>query len=120
MTSNGVKWECSYHVHSIHRYCKYARRPKKDFFKKWKGEEILRSLPKDWRPKRTTIEEAKDLNTLSYDNLIGLLISYKENLAIEKGHKDKKKKNVILKASRLGSNEESALEIKILQRLLEN
>lgn len=80
----------------------------------------MRSLPKDWRPKRTTIEEAKDLNTLSYDNLIGLLISYKENLAIEKGHKDKKKKNVILKASRLGSNEESEFEIKILQRLLEN
>lgn len=53
------------------------------------------------------MEEAKDLNTLSYDNLIGLLISYKENLAIEKGHKDNKKKNIILKASRLGSNEES-------------
>lgn len=71
----------------------------------------MRSFPKDWRPKRTTIKEAKDLNTLSSNNLIGLLISYKEDLAIEKGHQDKKK-NILLKASRLGSNEESEFENK--------
>ena len=34
---------------------------------------ILRSLPAKWRPKVTTIEEAKDLNTLSVEDLISSL-----------------------------------------------
>ena len=51
-----------------------------------KDKKIIRSLLKEWRPKRTAIEEAKDLNTLSLDDLIGSLISYEEDLAAEKGH----------------------------------
>jgi len=34
---------------------------------------ILRSLPAKWRPKVTTIGEARDLNTLSLENLISSL-----------------------------------------------
>ena len=34
---------------------------------------ILRSLPARWRPKVTTIEEAKDLNTLSVEDLVNSL-----------------------------------------------
>ena len=34
---------------------------------------ILRNLPARWRPKVTAIEEAKDLNTLSVENLISSL-----------------------------------------------
>jgi len=34
---------------------------------------ILRSLPARWKPKVTTIEEAKDLNTLSVEDLVSSL-----------------------------------------------
>jgi len=34
---------------------------------------ILRSLPARWRPKVTSIEEAKDLNTLSVEDLVSSL-----------------------------------------------
>ena len=34
---------------------------------------ILRSLPARWRPKVTAIEEAKDLNTLSVEDLLSYL-----------------------------------------------
>jgi len=36
-------------------------------------KKILRSLLAKWRPKVTTIEEAKDLNTLSLEDLISSL-----------------------------------------------
>src|SRR4030067_48531 len=36
-------------------------------------KKILRSLPAKWRPKVTTIEEARDLNALSLENLISSL-----------------------------------------------
>ena len=32
-----------------------------------KVKKIIRSFPKEWRPKRTTIEEDKNLNTLPLD-----------------------------------------------------
>ncbi|KAH9704489.1 hypothetical protein KPL70_011489 [Citrus sinensis] len=78
----------------------------KTFSNSEKVKKIIRSLPKEWRPKRTAIEEAKDLNTLPLDDLIGSLISYEEDLAAEKGHKEKKK-SIALKASKYESYEES-------------
>ena len=63
-----------------------------------------------WRPKRTAIEEAKDLKTSSTDNLICSLISYEEDLAAERGDKDKKKKSIALKASKPKSDEERDFE----------
>ncbi|KAH9716423.1 hypothetical protein KPL71_021459 [Citrus sinensis] len=71
-----------------------------------KESKISRSLPKEWRPKRTAIEEAKDLNTLPLDDLIGSLISYEEDLAAEKGYEEKKK-SIALKASKYESDGES-------------
>jgi len=43
-----------------------------------KVKKIIRSLPKEWRPKRTAIEEAKNLNTLSLDDFIGHLFHMKK------------------------------------------
>ena len=73
-------------------------------------KKIIRYLLKEWRPKRTVIEEAKNVNTLTIDDLIGLLISYEEDLAAEKGNEDEKKKSMALKASRSESNEENEFE----------
>ncbi|KAH9649687.1 hypothetical protein KPL70_026079 [Citrus sinensis] len=78
----------------------------KTFSNSEKVKKIIRSLLKEWRPKRTAIEEAKDLNTLPLDDLIGSLISYEEDLAAEKGHGEKKK-NIALKALKYDSDGES-------------
>ncbi|KAH9704464.1 Integrase catalytic domain-containing protein [Citrus sinensis] len=81
----------------------------KTFSNSEKVKKIIRSLPKEWRPKRTAIEEANDLNVLPIDDLIGSLISYEEDLAAEKGHEEKKK-NIALKASKRESDEESEMD----------
>ena len=75
-----------------------------------KVKKIIRSLPKEWRPKRTAIDEAKDLITLSIDDLIGSLISCEEDLTMKRGDEDKKKKGIALKSSRSESDEESKFE----------
>lgn len=82
----------------------------KTFSNNEKVKKIIRSLPKEWRPKRIALEEANDLNTLSVDDLIGSLISYEEDLVVEKGDKDKKKKSIALRASKLESDEERKFE----------
>ncbi|KAH9658346.1 hypothetical protein KPL70_023452 [Citrus sinensis] len=81
----------------------------KTFSNSEKVKKIIRSLPKEWRPKRTAIEEAKDLNILSIDDLIGSLISYEEDLAAERGNEEKKK-SIALKAMKHESDEESELD----------
>ncbi|KAH9780463.1 hypothetical protein KPL71_008084 [Citrus sinensis] len=74
-----------------------------------KESKISRSLPKEWRPKKTAIEEAKDLNILPIDDLVGSLISYEENLAVEKDNEEKKK-SIAFKASKYESDEERELD----------
>ena len=64
-----------------------------------KVKKIIRSLPKKWRPKRTAIEEAKNLNTLFLNDLIGSLISYEEDIANERIDEDKRKKSFAFKSS---------------------
>ncbi|KAH9688251.1 hypothetical protein KPL70_015081 [Citrus sinensis] len=81
----------------------------KTFSNNEKVKKIIRSLPKEWRQKRIAIEEAKDLNVLPIDDLIGSLISYEEDLAAERGNEEKKK-NIALKASKHESDEESKLD----------
>ncbi|KAH9762965.1 hypothetical protein KPL70_001008 [Citrus sinensis] len=78
----------------------------KTFLNSEKVKKIIRSLPKEWRPKRTAIEEAKDLNTLPLDDLIGSLISYEDDLVAEKEHEEKKK-SIAFKASKYESDGES-------------
>ena len=53
--------------------------------------------------------EAKDLNTLPIDDLIGSFISYEEDLAAEKDNEEKKI-SIALKASTHESDEESELD----------
>ncbi|KAH9716076.1 hypothetical protein KPL71_021332 [Citrus sinensis] len=81
----------------------------KTFSNSEKVKKIIRSLHKERRPKRTAIEEAKDLNVLPIDDLIGSLISYEEDLAAEKEHEEKKK-NIALKVSKRESDEESEMD----------
>ncbi|CAI0444882.1 unnamed protein product [Linum tenue] len=49
----------------------------------------LRSLPKQWLPKRTATEEARNLNTLPIDELIGSLLSHE--LVHKQVNKDEEK-----------------------------
>ncbi|KAH9769176.1 hypothetical protein KPL71_011898 [Citrus sinensis] len=81
----------------------------KTFSNSEKVKKIIRSLPKEWRQKRTAIEEAKDLNILPIDDLIGSLISYEEDMAAERSNEEKKK-SIALKASKYESDEESELD----------
>ncbi|KAH9687357.1 hypothetical protein KPL70_014742 [Citrus sinensis] len=90
----------------------------KTFSNSEKVKKIIRSLPKEWRPKRTAIEEAKNLNTLHIDDLISSLISYEEDLAVEKGDEEKKK-SIALKASKYesdGGSEPDDEELAMLAR----
>ena len=84
----------------------------KTFLNSKKVKKIIRSLPMEKRPKKTAIEEVKYLNTLLINDLIGSLISYEKDLVAEKGNEEKKKKNIVFKASKPESNEESELDDK--------
>ena len=55
---------------------------------------ILRSLPARWRPKVTAIEEAKDLNTLSVEDLVSSLKVHE--LSLNKHESAKKSKSIAL------------------------
>ncbi|GKV17229.1 hypothetical protein SLEP1_g27762 [Rubroshorea leprosula] len=61
---------------------------------------ILRSLPKVWETKKTTIKEVKNLNTLKLDDLNGNLMTYEIDIQVG-GEVEvvEKKKNVAFKAS---------------------
>ena len=58
---------------------------------------ILRSLLKAWRPKVTTIQEAKDLNVLSLDALIGSLKTYEIELNEASEESNRRSKSIALK-----------------------
>jgi hypothetical protein len=57
---------------------------------------ILTSLPAKWRPKATTIEEARDLNTLSLEDHISSLKCHEIGLTEEEPVK--KSKSIALKS----------------------
>ena len=62
-----------------------------------KVRKIIRSLPMSWDPKVTAITEAKDLDTLEFDNLLGSLMTH-EIMMKRNDHKEPKKdKNVAFK-----------------------
>ena len=60
------------------------------------GLQILRSLPAKWRPKVTAIEEAKDLNTLSVEDLISSLKCHE--IGLNEHESIKKHKSIALKS----------------------
>ena len=55
---------------------------------------ILRSLPARWRPKVTAIEEAKDLSTISVEDLIRSLKVHE--ISLDEHNYDKKTKSIAL------------------------
>ena len=61
-------------------------------------QKILRSLLDKWDPKVTVIQEAKDLNTLPLDELMGSLITHELTLQHRTEDELKKKKSIALKA----------------------
>ncbi|GAV59919.1 LOW QUALITY PROTEIN: UBN2 domain-containing protein, partial [Cephalotus follicularis] len=70
---------------------------------------ILRCLPRSWMPKVTAIEEAKNLNVLPLEDIIGSLMTHE--LSMQKKDDDeekekKKKKIVALKSSLIEDSED--------------
>ncbi|GAV61075.1 DUF4219 domain-containing protein/UBN2 domain-containing protein [Cephalotus follicularis] len=70
---------------------------------------ILRCLPRSWIPKVTTIEEAKNLNVLPLEDILGSLMTHE--LSMQKKdddeEKEKKKKKIIaLKSSLIEDSED--------------
>ena len=62
-------------------------------------QKILRSLSDKWDPKVSTIQEAKDLNTLSLDELMGFLITHELTMQHRSEDEQKKRKSIALKAA---------------------
>ena len=60
---------------------------------------ILRSFPKKWEAKVTTIQEAKNLTKLPLEELIGSLMTHELTMKIHQDVEDKKKKSIALKVS---------------------
>ena len=71
---------------------------------------ILRSLSKAWHPKVTTIQEAKDLNVLSLDALIGSLKTHK--IELNKAYKESNTyaKSIVLKSIQRRSHSSKAMK----------
>ncbi|WRX10302.1 hypothetical protein QQP08_002789 [Theobroma cacao] len=64
---------------------------------------LLRCLPKSWKPKVTTIREAKDLNIITLNEICGSLLTheleFKEKEEEDRKKAKEKKKSIALKAS---------------------
>ncbi|XP_059639430.1 uncharacterized protein LOC132281779 [Cornus florida] len=71
---------------------------------------ILRSLPKNWEAKKTAIQEAKNLNTLPIDELIGSLMTYELEMNDGDDNKETHKKNLALQATTKEVEVEKALD----------
>jgi len=70
--------------------------PKKSYVASDHVNKILRSLPAKWRPKVTAIEEAKDINTLSVEDLISSLKCHE--IGLNEHEPMKKPKSIALKS----------------------
>ncbi|GAV71628.1 UBN2 domain-containing protein, partial [Cephalotus follicularis] len=68
---------------------------------------ILRCLPKSWTPKVTTIEEAKDLSTLTLEQLLGSLMTHETTMKSHEDVETMKKKSIALKASKEDSESDA-------------
>jgi len=69
---------------------------------------ILRSLPARWRPKVTATEEAKDLNTLSVEDLVSSLKVHE--LSLNEHESAKKSKSIALPSKGKSSKTRKVIE----------
>ncbi|XP_057999323.1 uncharacterized protein LOC131178382 [Hevea brasiliensis] len=70
-------------------------------------KKILRSLPKEWLSKVTSLKDSKDLSKVQLDELLGNLIDYKMNLKREQVEElNKAKKTIAFKVSSENSSDE--------------
>ena len=58
-------------------------------------QKFLRSLPRSWESKITIIQEAKDLNNLPLDELLGSLVTYELSQNQSAEEKDSRKKRTL-------------------------
>ncbi|GAV76346.1 UBN2 domain-containing protein, partial [Cephalotus follicularis] len=77
---------------------------------------ILRCLPRSWTPKVTAIEEAKDLSTLSLEQLLGSLMTHETPMKSHEHVDAKKKKTIALKASREESESDEGDDIILISK----
>ncbi|XP_057999048.1 uncharacterized protein LOC131177895 [Hevea brasiliensis] len=70
-------------------------------------KKILRSLPKEWLPKVTSLKDSKDLSKVQLDELLGNLIDYEVTLKREQVEEpNKAKKTIAFKVSSENSSDE--------------
>ena len=72
---------------------------------------ILRSLSKAWHPKLTAIEEAKDLDVLSLDALIGSLNTREVELNEATKESTRKGKSIALKSTQKRTSSSKAMKV---------
>ncbi|GAV63762.1 UBN2 domain-containing protein, partial [Cephalotus follicularis] len=81
---------------------------------------ILRCLPRAWMPKVTSIDEAKDLNTLPLEDLLGSLMTHELFVTRkddDEENEKRKKKVIALKSStNEETNDESDQELALITR----
>ena len=71
----------------------------KTYTMKEKVIKILRALRSEWRPKRMASQEAKDLNALTVEELIGNLLSHEAEILHDQGMEENAKRNVAFSAT---------------------
>ena len=69
---------------------------------------ILRSLPRNWEAKVTAIQEAKDLNTLPLDELLGSLMTHELSRSQNLEEDEPRKRRIALKAVTDSEEEETS------------
>ncbi|GAV58692.1 UBN2 domain-containing protein, partial [Cephalotus follicularis] len=68
---------------------------------------IIRCLPRSWMPKVMTIEEAKNLNLLPLEDLLGSLMTHELTMQKREDDEEKEKKKKKVVALKSSANEES-------------
>ncbi|GAV69280.1 LOW QUALITY PROTEIN: zf-CCHC domain-containing protein/UBN2 domain-containing protein, partial [Cephalotus follicularis] len=68
---------------------------------------ILRCLPRSWMPKVTAIEEAKNLNLLPLEDLLGSLMTHELTMQKREDDEEKEKKKKNMVALKSSANEDS-------------
>ena len=88
----------------------------KTFTTKELVRKILRFLPRNWEAKVTAIQEAKDLKTLSLDELIGNLQTYELRRNSQQQEETKKDRGLALKIMEEDSSELDEEDMAMLTR----